>query len=368
MDSTYSPTSFVSENSDWSDASITHRTLTSDDEEQDDDLRKHQKRIHAGIEKRRRETEGKHLRELSSLITNWHDSKVSKLPQLVLLKIAADLIDKINLRYQHNPLFPSYLTEDEINFLNFETSNAFLFVTTIEPTLFRIIHVTDSIQRVIHFIPEQWLGQNLFSFIHPDNLYQVQNQLSQQIDKKPSIKCRLQQGDGSYSSVIIDGIIKKLDQSLKPVSKDEWGYFAFVGICQLPLAHQYNEKNMRLYKNPRLLILSCRCTPNDWKIFLVDCSVSTFPSISFDLFRDKSILDFIFIDDQSNVHQALLDSTFTLKDELITCHFMYSSTDILTMILDIKPFFNSSSKRVEFIELNFKNITDLINGPNEFEN
>jgi hypothetical protein len=360
------PTSFFSESSNHSDELNSRQlTATISDEAQDDTDRKNQLEVHRVIEKRRRETEIKHFRELSSLITNSSDSKPSKPPQLVVLKTAADLLDGINSRYQNDPLLPSYLTEGEVNFLNFETSNAFLFVTTIEPTVFRVIHVTDSIQRILYFAPEQWLGQNLFSFVHPDDLCQVQYQLNQQIDKKPSIKCRLQQGNGSYSSVTIDGIIKRLDQSLKPVSTNELGYYAFIGICQLPLTNQYNEKNMYLYKNPQSLVLSCRCSPNDWKIFMVDSSVSTFPSISFELFRNKSILDFIHIDDQTYVHETLLNSILTVKDELITCRFMYSSTDILTMILDIKPFFDSSRKRVDFVELIFKNITDLIKDPNQ---
>jgi hypothetical protein len=170
----------------------------------------------------------------------------------------------------------------------------------------------------------------------------------------------LKQGNGSYLLVIIDGMIKKIDQSLKPVSTNEWGYFAFIGICHLPLTSEYSEKNMSLYKNSQVLIFSCRCSPNDWKIFLVDRSISTFPLISFDLFRNKSILEFIFIDEQQYVHHALLNSTLTSKDELITCHFIYSPTEILTMILDIKPFFNPSTKRTDFIELTFKNITDLV--------
>jgi len=388
MNPTYSPPSFFSENSnsDASNLTHSHQFMTlgtgiaiSDEEEsvddyteekQDDNIDTHKRKVHRDIEARRRDTEGKHLRELSSLITNWYESKSSKPPQLVLLQMAADLLDKINLRYQYDPLRPSYLTENEVHFLNLEASNAFLFVTTIESSLFRIIHVTDSIYRILSLTPEQWINQDLFSFIHPDDLFQVQNQLlllRQYMDKKPSIKCRLKQGNGLYSSVIIDGMVKKIDQSLKPVSTNEWGYFVFVGICHLPLINEYNEKNMSLYKNAQSLIFSCRCSPNDWKIFLVDCSISTFPSISFDLFRNKSILDFIYIDEQSYVHQALLNSTLTLKDELITCRFMYSPTEILMMILDIKPFVNPSTKRIDFIELTFKNITDLVKSSNQFD-
>ncbi|CAF3033434.1 unnamed protein product [Rotaria sp. Silwood2] len=341
-----------------------------DEVEQDDNVRANKMEIHRNIEKNRRQTERKHFCELSSLVTHWSPSKSSKYTQLVLLQISTDLLNAINLRDQYNSLLPSYLTESEIKFLHLEASNAFLFVTTIDSTLFHIKHVTNSIHRILYFKPEQWLEQNFFSFIHPDDLFQVQSQLislTKQIHKKISINCRLIQNNNSYVSVIIDGIIKKVNKLLKPVSKDECGFLAFIGICYLPLTSEYNKKNMCRYKNPQSLIFSCRCTPNDWKIFLVDCSISTFPSISFDLFRNKSILDFISIDEQSYVHQTLLNSILTSSNELITCTFIYSPNEIFTMILDIKPILNPSTKKIDFIELTFKNITDLIKNSNEME-
>ena len=383
MHPTYSPTPFLDypemSNVPYSDqyrTPDTDITISDDDEENVDDYAEEKQadnteerrlKRHRDIEKRRRETEAERFDELSSLITNWHDVKSSKIPQLGLLKIAADLLNQINSRHQQDPLLPSYLTKDEVNFLKFETNNTFLFVTTVESSSFHIIHVTDSIQRILGLSSEQWVGQDFLSLIHPDDLFHVHSQLialTRQIDKQTSIKCRLQQGNSSYSSVIIDGTIKKIDSSLNVVSADDLGYFAFIGLCQLPLINQYNEQNMSLYKNPNSLLLSCRCSPTDWKIFLVDCSVSTFPSISFNLFRDKSILDFIHPDDQPSVHRALINSTVTLQDELITCRFMCSSTEILTMILEIKPFVNRSNNRINFIELIFKNINDLIKDSN----
>lgn len=361
MDPMDSSESSFSENSNYSD-SFSQRSTT---HEKSNHADQHEinKRIHRKIEADRRKIEGERISELTSLITNSNGSKSSKVPQLVLLKTAADLLDKLNSRNQYDPLRPSYLTETEVNFLNLEASHAFLFVATIESPVFRIVHVTDSILRILHFTHDQWLNQDLFSFVHPEDLFQVQNQLleSTQLNNEiPSIKCRLRQGNDSYSSVIIDGMVKKLDESLKPVSINEFGYFCFIGICHLPLTTVYNEKNMRLYKDSQSLIFSCRCTPPNWIIYLVDRSISTLPSISFDLFRNRSILDFIHTDEQLYVHQTLLNSAITSKDELITCHFIYQPNEILTMVLDIKPFSNPSTKQTDFIELTFKNITDLV--------
>jgi hypothetical protein len=338
-------------------------------EEADNQTKAQKKEFHRIIEEKRRKTEAKHLSELSSLVTNWYDSNLTKLPQLTLLKVAADLLDKINLRHQYDPLRPSHLTSDEFNFLNLEASNTFLFVTTMEPSVFRIIHVTDSIYRTLDSTPEQWLGQDLFSFVHPDDLVRVQHQLISLIqgsDVKTSIKCRLKQGNGSYSLVIIDGMPKKIDQSFKPVLANESGYFAFIGICHLPLVSKYNKTNMSLYKNPKASIFCCRCSPNDWKIFLVDRSISTYPLLSTDLFIKRSILDFIHFDERAYVHQVLLHASTTSTKEIITCHFIDPVSNILTtMILEIKPFLHPISKQTDFIELVFEDILNLMKDTDE---
>lgn len=326
---------------------------------------------HRKVEQRRRKYEKKYLDELSSLIKEWTQSKVSKFSQLSLLKLTADMMNKIDMHYASDPLLPSYLTKDQMNYLNLEASNSFLFVTTIDSASFRIIHVTQSIHRTLDLMPAQWLDQNLFSFIHPDDLFQVQVQLialKEQINQQISTECRLKQGDGSYISVIIDGQIKKLDQLLKPVSPHEWGYYCLIGICHLPLTSDYNKKNMSVYKNTQSSIFSCRCTPHDWKIILVDYSISTWPSTSFDSFRNKSILDFIPINEQFCVNQTLHNSTLTAQDEMITCQLAFSSTEVLTMILDVKPILNQIKNKTEFLELTFKNITDLVRNSEPCEN
>ena len=335
---TESSTSPFSEQSNYSDGSnltdsqqfITSNfdTIISDEGESNEDNRvrkqnnrngKSKEEIHRLIEKNRRETEKERLHELSTLIPTWYESKSSKISQLSLLNIATNLLNKINLRYQYDPLLPSFLTEAEINFLNVEASNGFLFVTTIEQSLFRIIHVTDSIYRILNLSPEQWLNENIFTFIHPDDLFQVENQflsLTQNIGKQISLQCRIKQGDNTYSLLTIDGMIKKIDPSLKPVSTNECGFWAFIGLCHKSLINEYSEKNLNLYKDLQSLIFACRCSSNDWKIFLVDRSITTFPSVSFDFYRDKSILDFIYINERFNVHKALLNSILTGKDEL----------------------------------------------------
>jgi hypothetical protein len=397
-DASYSPASIYSDNSNYSDASYptfsrrstdfcqglpsgrggtitTTSNLTTsaeegssddndEDEEEDDLARKREK--HTQVEAQRRALEKAHFKELSMLITNRNDSKSTKLHHLDLLKIAADQISEMNLRHKHDPLRPSNLTENELNFLTIEASNSFVFVTMVESTSFQIIHVTDSINRILNMTPDQWLGRNFFSFIHPDDLIRVQSQfmqLNQRVGSKIHLECRLKQGNNDiYSSVIIDGITKMIDHSLKPLQTNSPGFLAFIGICHIPLITKYSETNMCLYKSPHVLTFRCRCSPHDWKIFLVDRSVSNLPSISYDLFRQKSILDFIPSNEQGHVHQALIRSTAASTNETITCHFIHPNLqNLIPMSLEIKSFFNPIIHRADFIELTFKNLNNSMN-------
>jgi hypothetical protein len=397
-DASYSPASIYSDNSNYSDTSyptFSHRstdfsqgmpshrrdtiTTTSklttsaeegssddndDDDEENDLARKREK--HTQVEAQRRALEKAHFKELSMLITDRNDSKSTKLHHLDLLKIAADQISQMNTRHEHDPLRPSNLTDNELNFLTIEASNSFLFVTTVEPPIFRIIHVTDSINRILNVTRDQWLRQNFLSFIHPEDLLQVQSQLipiNQRIGMKVHLDCRLKQGNtDTYSSVIIDGMTKMIDQSLKPLQTNAPGFLAFIGICHLPLITKYSETNMCLYKDTQSLTFRCRCSPHDWKIFLIDRSVSTLPSVSYDVFRQKSILEFIPANEQGHILQALLRSTTASTTETMTCHLMHPALQtLLLMTLEIKSFFNPVIHRADFIELTFKSVNNSIN-------
>ena len=347
------------------------RTISTDDRSSDDNdhdeetfdvVRKREK--HTQVEAQRRALEKAHFKELSMLITSENDGKPTKIHHLDLLKIAAAKIAEMNSRYEHEPLRPSNLTDNELKFLTIEASNSFLFVTTIEQSSFRVVHVTDSINRVLNITPNQWLGYNFLHFIHPDDFLRFQNQfmsLNQHVGMRIHLDCRLKKGNSDlYSSVIIDGTTKILDHSLKPLQSNASGFLAFVGICHIPLITKYSETNMSLYKNPNLCILSCRCSPDDWKIFLVDHSVSTLPSIPYASFRQKSVLDFIQNNEREHVHRALLRSLSSLASETITCHFIHPTSQIpIPMQLEIRSFFNPVTNQADFIELTFKKVNNL---------
>ena len=397
-DASYSPVSTYSDNSNYSDASYptfsrrstdlggdltgnrrgTATTTTSnlttsaeegssddnDEYEEENDLaRKREK--HTQVEAQRRALEKAHFKELSMLITNRQESKSTKLHHLDLLKIAADQISEMNLRHKHDPLRPSNLTDSELNFLTIEASNSFIFVMVVEPSAFPVIYVTDSINRVLNLSVEQWKGHDFLSLVSDEDRLRVRNQLlplHQHAGMKVHIECRLQPSMNSiHSSVIIDGMTKMLDQQLKPLQSNTPGFLAFVGICHLPLITKYSETNMSIYNKSHVLTFRCRCSPNDWKIFLVDRSVSNLQSVSYDLFRQKSILDFIPNEEQMRVHQVLLRLTMAPTNETIPCHFIHPlSHQLIPMSLEIRSFFNQTIHRADFLELTFKGSNESI--------
>lgn len=397
-DASYSPASIYSDNSNYSDTSYptfsrrstdfagestmnrpgTMTTTTSnlttsaeegssddnDEYEEENDLaRKREK--HTQVEAQRRALEKAHFKELSMLITNRQESKSTKLHHLDLLKIAADQISEMNLRHKHDPLRPSNLTDSELNFLTIEASNSFIFVMAVEPSAFPVIYVTDSIHRILNLSAEQWKGRDFLSLVSDEDRLRVQSQLlplHQQVGMKTHLECRLHPTLNTiHSSIIIDGMTKMLDHQLKPLQSNMPGFLAFIGICHLPLITKYSETNMSIYNKSPVLTLRCRCSPNDWKVFLVDRSVSNLQSISYDIFRQKSILDFIANDEQMRVHQALLRSTATTTTDTIPCHLVHpTSRQLIPMTLEIKSFFNQTIHRADFIELTFKSSTNSL--------
>ncbi|CAF1326990.1 unnamed protein product [Rotaria sordida] len=287
----------------------TASVLTKSAEEGNSDDLARKREEHRLVEEHRRAIEQERFTEISMLITNRSDLKSTKLRHIDVLEIAVDETFKINF-------------------------NSFLFVTTIESTSFRVIYVTDAINRILNITRDQWLEQDFLSFIHPVDFIRFRSQLmllNQHIGMSIHLECRLKQGNNDmYSSVIIDG------------------FLAFVGIFHLPFITKYKETNMCRYKDPQ--------------------SLSRLPSISYDLFRQKSILDFIHTDEQALVHQVLLCSIIASTTKTITCNFIHPTLQTsIPMTLEIKSFFNRITHQPNFIELTFKSLFDFIDQAQEID-
>jgi PAS domain-containing protein len=73
---------------------------------------------------------------------------------------------------------PSFLTDQELKHLILEAADGFLFVAQCDTG--NIIYVSDAVQPVLSFSPNDWSHRSLFDFVHPDDLDKVKDQLSTQ--------------------------------------------------------------------------------------------------------------------------------------------------------------------------------------------
>jgi aryl hydrocarbon receptor nuclear translocator len=73
---------------------------------------------------------------------------------------------------------PSFLTDQELKHLILEAADGFLFVTQCDTG--NIIYVSDAIQPVLSYTPNEWLTRSLLEFVHPEDLEKVREQLSTQ--------------------------------------------------------------------------------------------------------------------------------------------------------------------------------------------
>ncbi|CAF2074259.1 unnamed protein product, partial [Rotaria magnacalcarata] len=100
-------------------------------------------------------------------------------------------------------LRPSNLTNNEYHFLKLAESNSFLIVTTIEPKSFRIILVTDAINRLLNVTQDS---------IHSQS---QRMSLNRHIGLPVYFECRLKSNNHHmYSSVAIDDFIHNNEQPL----------------------------------------------------------------------------------------------------------------------------------------------------------
>lgn len=139
---------------------------------------------HCEIERRRRVKMAAYFNELCVMVPTC--STLQRKPdKLTILRMASSHMR--NLR-GHTPTGgslgadsaykPSFLTDQELKHLILEAADGFLFVAQCDTG--NIIYVSDAVQPVLSYMPNEWTHRSLFDFVHPDDLDKVKDQLSTQ--------------------------------------------------------------------------------------------------------------------------------------------------------------------------------------------
>jgi aryl hydrocarbon receptor nuclear translocator len=139
---------------------------------------------HCEIERRRRVKMAAYFNELCVMVPTC--STLQRKPdKLTILRMASSHMR--NLRgntpsggslNSDSAYKPSFLTDQELKHLILEAADGFLFVAQCDTG--NIIYVSDAVQPVLSYQPNEWTHRSLFDFVHVDDVEKVKDQLSTQ--------------------------------------------------------------------------------------------------------------------------------------------------------------------------------------------
>jgi PAS domain-containing protein len=149
---------------------------------------------HCEIERRRRVKMAAYFNELCVMVPTC--STLQRKPdKLTILRMASSHMRSLRGPVSMNSLSndsaykPSFLTDQELKHLILEAADGFLFVSQCDTG--NIIYVSDAIQPVLSYLPNEWSHRSLFDFVHPDDLDKVRDQLSTQENSSNSSTGRI---------------------------------------------------------------------------------------------------------------------------------------------------------------------------------
>lgn len=148
----------------------------------DKEKEKQARENHCEIERRRRVKMAAYFNELCVMVPTCNTLQ-RKPDKLTILRMASSHMR--NLRGNHSNSMsndcaykPSFLTDQELKHLILEAADGFLFVSQCDTG--NIIYVSDAVQSVLSYSPNDWTHRSLLDFVHPDDIEKVKDQLSTQ--------------------------------------------------------------------------------------------------------------------------------------------------------------------------------------------
>lgn len=198
----------------------------------DKEKEKQARENHCEIERRRRVKMAAYFNELCVMVPTCNTLQ-RKPDKLTILRMASSHMR--NLRGNHSNSMsndcaykPSFLTDQELKHLILEAADGFLFVSQCDTG--NIIYVSDAVQAVLSYSPNDWSHRSLLDFVHPDDLEKVKDQLSTQ-----------ENSSNNTTGRILDlktGTVKK-EGHPNSVRNHIGSRRSFV--CRMRLGHQHNS-------------------------------------------------------------------------------------------------------------------------------